>query len=198
MIVIGLTGNIASGKSTVAKMLEQLGAKLVDADRVVHEQMMPGEKVWSAIVKEFGPEVLNPDQTINRPKLGSIVFIDEAALKRLEAITHPAALRGIREKIEQFDGSLMVVEAVKLFEAGWHVGKDSLWVVMCSPQTQLERMMRDRGMTEDDARARLGAQPSLEEKLHVADVVIDNSGTREETFAQVQKGLEKVLARNRG
>jgi dephospho-CoA kinase len=197
VIAIGLTGNIACGKSTVAKMLGELGARLIDADRVVHEQMAPGQPVWAAIVKEFGPGILNEDQTINRAKLGSIVFNDPGALKRLEAITHPAALQGVRDKIAEVDGELVVVEAVKLFEAGWHVAKDSLWVVTCSEQAQLERMMRDRGMSEAEARARLSAQPSLEEKLKVADVVIDNSGTREETFAQVRAGLERVLARKR-
>jgi len=197
VIVMGLTGNIASGKSTVAKMLEQLGAKVIDADRVVHEQMAPGEPVWRAVVAEFGTDILNPDQTINRAKLGGIVFNDPAALKRLEAITHPAALQGVKERIALVDGEVVVVEAVKLVEAGWHVARDSLWVVTCSPEVQVERMMHDRGMSEEEAQVRLGAQPSLEPKLRVADVVIDNSGTREETFAQVKRGLEQVLARKR-
>lgn len=197
MIVIGLTGNIASGKSTVAKMMQQLGAKLIDADLVVHEQMSPGHPVWRAIVAEFGTEILNPDQTINRARLGGIVFNDPAALKRLEAITHPAALQGVKEKIAEINGEVVVVEAVKLVEAGWHVARDSLWVVTCSPEVQVERMMRDRGMSEEEARVRLGAQPALEPKLRLADVVIDNSGTREETFKQVESGLERVLARKR-
>jgi dephospho-CoA kinase len=198
VIVMGLTGNIACGKSTVAKMLADLGATVIDADRIVHEQMAPGHPVWQAIVETFGREILNPDQTINRPKLGAIVFNDPAALKKLEAITHPAALQGVKDKIAELDGEVVVVEAVKIFEAGWRVARDALWVVICSEQVQLERLMRDRGMSEEEARARLRNQPSLEPKLAVADVVIDNSGTREETFAQVKQGLARVLARKRG
>lgn len=193
MIVIGLTGNIACGKSTVGKMLQELGVTLIDADLIVHGQMAPGKPVWQAIVQEFGREILNPDETINRPQLGGIVFSDPAALKRLEAITHPAARQGINEAIEATTGEVVVVEAVKLVEAGWHHGRDSLWVVTCSPETQVERMMRDRGLTEGEARARLTAQPPVESKLRLAAVVIDNSGSREETFAQVKQGLERMV-----
>ncbi len=194
VIVIGLTGNIACGKSTVAKMLEHLGATLIDADKVVHEQMAPGASVWQEIVAAFGRGILNPDETINRGALASIVFNDPAALKRLEGITHPAALRAVEQRVAAASTPLVVVEAVKLIEAGWATGKDSIWVVTCSEQSQIERMMRDRGMTEAEARERLSAQPSLEAKLRIADVVIDNSGSREATLAQVEAGLERLRA----
>lgn len=192
MVIIGLTGNIACGKSTVARMLVDLGATLIDADLVVHQVMEPGRPVWRQIVADFGEDILNPDRTINRPKLGSIVFNDPQSLHKLELIIHPDTIRTVYERAAQAKTEIVVIEAVKLVEAGWK--RDSLWVVTCSPEMQLQRLMRDRCMSEADARARLSAQPSLSEKLRLADIVIDNSGTREDTLAQVKRGLERVLA----
>jgi dephospho-CoA kinase len=194
MIGIGLTGNIACGKSTVARMLESLGAHIIDADKVVHEQMAPDRLVWTAIVSTFGTSILNPDRTIDRAKLGTIVFANPAALERLEAITHPAALQAITEEISQLDDEVVVVEAVKLVEASWHSVMKSFWVVTCSREIQLRRLLEDRGMSEADAIARLDAQPAIAPKLLVADTVIDNSGTREQTLAQVTAAFKQLIA----
>lgn len=191
-IVIGVTGNIACGKSTVSNMLGQLGAEVIDADKVVHTLMQPKSEVWRRIVEEFGQGVLKPNGEIDRAVLGGIVFDDPEALGRLERIVHPAVTEAVRVMIQQSKAKVVVVEAVKLIEAGMHRGYDSVWVVTCRHEQQLARLMGERGLTREEAEARLGAQPSLEEKLRQADVVIDNSGSLEDTWRQVRAGWEKA------
>ena len=189
-IVIGVTGNIACGKSTVSNMLGQLGAEVIDADKVVHTLMQPKSEVWRRIVEEFGQGVLKPNGEIDRAVLGSIVFDDAEALRRLERIVHPAVTAAVRAMVQHSKAKVVVVEAVKLIEAGMHRGYDSVWVVTCRHEQELARLMRERGLTREEAEARLGAQPSLEEKLRQADVVIDNSGSLEDTRRQVKAGWE--------
>lgn len=191
-IVVGVTGNIACGKSTVSNMLGQLGAEVIDADKVVHTLMEPGSEVWRRIVEEFGRGILKPSGEIDRVTLGAIVFDDPEALRRLEGIIHPAVIETVRTMTRRSKAKVVVVEAVKLIEAGMHRGYDSVWVVTCRHEQQLARLMRERGLTRDEAEARLGAQPSLEEKLRQADVVIDNSGSLENTWQQVKAGWERV------
>lgn len=193
-IVIGVTGNIACGKSTVSNMLGQLGAEVIDADKVVHTLMQPKSEVWRRIVEEFGQGVLKPNGEIDRAVLGSIVFDDAEALRRLERIVHPAVTAAVRAMVQHSKAKVVVVEAVKLIEAGMHRGYDSVWVVTCRHEQELARLMRERGLTREEAEARLGAQPSLEEKLRQADVVIDNSGSLEDTRRQVKAGWEKVTS----
>jgi dephospho-CoA kinase len=196
--IVGLTGNIATGKSVVAGMLERLGAKAIDADALVHELMEKGTSVWQAVAQEFGEDVLDPDGSINRKKLGGIVFADEAALRRLEAIVHPAVIACTKELIESSQQPVIVVEAIKLIEAGMAGTCDALWVVTCSKEQQLARLVKQRGLTEVEACQRIEAQPPQEAKLVLADVVIDNSGSLDETWRQVEREWNKIVASNEG
>jgi len=206
--VIGLTGNIATGKSVVSGMLEHLGARAIDADALAHELMEKGTPVWQAVVQEFGPSaalrrgsgqgsghgqgILSREGSINRKKLGSIVFADEAALRRLEAIVHPAVIARTEELIESSQEPVVVVEAIKLIEAGMHRTCDALWVVTCSKEQQLARLVKQRDSTEEEARQRIEAQPPQEAKLALADVVIDNSSSLNDTWRQVKREWDKI------
>lgn len=194
-VVIGVTGNIACGKSTVAKLLGELGAEVVDADEVVHELMAPGSEVWREIVAEFGHGILKPNAEIDRAALGAIVFSDPTALARLERIVHPAVIATVNGLIATSRAEVVAVEAVKLIESGMSRGYDSVWVVTCTREQQLARLRRERGLTREEAEARLQAQPSLEEKLRLADVVIDNSGSLEDTWRQVKAAWKRVIGR---
>ena len=190
--IIGLTGNIATGKSVVSEMLERLGAEAIDADALAHELMEKGTPVWQAVVREFGEGILRSDGSINRKKLGSIVFADEAALRRLEALVHPAVIARTEKLIESSQNPVVVVEAIKLIEAGMDRTCDALWVVTCNREQQLARLVEQRGLTEEEARQRIEAQPPQEAKLALADVVIDNSGSLDETGRQVKREWDKI------
>jgi dephospho-CoA kinase len=190
--LIGLTGNIATGKSAVLRMLKCLGAKVIDADALVHRLMAKGTPVWQAILDEFGEVILGPEGEIDRGKLGAIVFADAEVLKRLEAIVHPAVTARVDELIRQATEPVVVVEAIKLIEAGWHRTCDALWVVTCSREQQLERLMRTRKLSREEALLRIEAQPPQEDKVALADVVIDNSGSLKETREQVEREWERL------
>lgn len=190
--IIGLTGNIACGKSVVARMLADLGAEVVDADRLVHRLMEPGAEAWGPVVARFGRNILRPDGTIDRLRLGDIVFRDPAALTDLEAILHPGARRLAEEAIARSHKRVVVLEAIKLIEVGWRDRVDSLWVVSCPREKQIERLMRDRRLSRAEAELRVDAQSPQEEKLRQADVVIDNSGTLEETRMQVEAAWIRI------
>jgi dephospho-CoA kinase len=196
--IIGLTGNIATGKSVASGMLEHLGAKAIDADALVHQLMGKGTPVWQAVVQEFGQDILRHDGSINRKKLGGIVFTDEAALRRLEAIVHPAVIARTQELIENSQQPVIVVEAIKLIEAGMDKACDALWVTTCNKEQQLARLVEQRGLSEEEARQRIEAQPPQEEKLALADVVIDNGGGLDETWRQVEREWDKIVASNEG
>ncbi len=195
--LIGVTGNIACGKSAVLRRLADLGAETIDADRVVHALMEPGQTAWTAVRDSFGPGVMTADGRIDRRALAAIVFSDPAELLRLEALTHPAvrvqimaqvadaARRGVR---------VVVVDAIKLFEGGLADHCDEVWVVTCDPAQQLARLMARNGFDEAEARRRIAAQPPQAEKVARADVVIDNSGTLDATNAQVDAAWRAVPA----
>jgi dephospho-CoA kinase len=193
--MIGLTGNIATGKSIVLGMLERLGAKAIDADALAHQVMEKDTPVWRAVVQEFGEDILCPDGSIDRKNLGDIVFADEAALRRLEAIVHPAVIALTQALIEGSQEPVVVIEAIKLIEASMHCICDALWVVTCSKEQQLARLIKQRGLSEEDALQRIEAQPPQEVKLALANVVIDNSGGLEETWRQVKREWEQVTGR---
>ena len=195
MIKLGLTGLIACGKSTVSKMLEELGATLIDADLVGHEIMLPGTEAYQKIVERFGTGILADDGKIDRTKLGPIVFKDPQALKDLDGITHPAVRARTRQLIAEAKTEVVVIEAIKLIEAGMSQYYDTIWIVICNPEQQVVRLMATRNMTEDQARIRLEAQGSIDWKLKLAQVIIDNSGTLDETREQVKRGWERTLAR---
>lgn len=192
-VLIGLTGNIGTGKSTVARILAELGAEVIDADRVAHQVMRSGTPVHSAIVEAFGPQVLAPDGEIDRRRLGALVFADPQALARLEQIVHPATIAAIEQRIAASPAPAVVVEAIKLIESGMADAYDSLWVTVCKPEQQLQRIMAARNLSEDEALLRIRAQPPQEEKVARADVVIDNSGSIEQTRSQVQKAWEQLM-----
>lgn len=199
MRLIGLTGNIASGKSTVMKMLRELGAVTVDADKLVHRLMEPGTPVTQAIVHAFGPNVLDERGAVNRKALAAIVFRDPEALRRLEAIVHPAVRAAIQEEIARWRTApnpppAIVVEAVKLVEGGQHEIYDSLWLVVADPEVQRRRLIELRGLSPEEAEARLAAQPPLDEKLKLADVVIVNNGSLDDLRRQVEAAWQKTTA----
>lgn len=190
--LIGLTGNIATGKSTVAKMLEDLGATVIDADELVHELQRQGTPVYDDIVAAFGPGIRDWTGEIDRKALGSIVFSDPAQLRRLESIVHPAVLIESMRRIMEAATPVVVYEAIKLLEAGRAEMCDALWVVTARSDVQLQRLVRDRNMSEAEARQRIAAQPPQSEKIKRATVVIDNSGSREETRWQVASAFRAI------
>jgi dephospho-CoA kinase len=190
--LIGLTGNIATGKSTVAKMLQDLGATVIDADALVHELQRKGTPTFDAIVAAFGPDILDQAGEIDRKALGSIVFADPAQLRVLEGILHPAVLIESMQRIGEASTPVVVYEAIKLIEAGRAEMCDALWVVTARYEVQLDRLMRDRRMSEAEARQRIDAQPPQSEKIQRATVVIDNSGTLQETRQQVEAAFRGI------
>ena len=192
-IIIGLTGNIGTGKSTVAGMLAELGAEVIDADQVAHEVMRAGTPAHAAVVEAFGPELLASDGEIDRKRLGALVFADPTALARLEAIAHPAIIEAIRRRISDSSADVVVVEAIKLIEAGMADAYDSVWVTTCRREQQIRRIVDERGLSRAEAEQRIQAQPPQEKKIARADVVIDNSGPLSQTQEQVQAAWEAGL-----
>jgi len=182
---IGLTGNIATGKSTVARMLVELGAVHIDADLVAHDVMSPGGAVYAAVVRAFGPEIVGVGGAIDRHQLGEIVFNDSMALAQLESLVHPAVIAEVARRMGVNHASVVVVEAIKLIESGMARCYDALWVTTCPSEVQLTRLVQQRSLTPADARSRIQSQPSQDEKIALADVVIDTGGSLEETQRQV-------------
>lgn len=190
--VIGLTGNIGSGKSTVLRMLSQLGARTIDADELAHQAMTPGTPTWQAIVAAFGDEILDEEGRIDRHKLGSIVFEDSKALQRLEEIVHPAVDERFRTIVQSASEAVIAVEAIKLIESGIHQELDSLWLVTCPMEERIRRLVETRGEDPEDIRERMEAQMSEEQQALWTDVVIDNGGGLDETWQQVKAEWQKV------
>ncbi|MGW1542853.1 dephospho-CoA kinase [Streptomyces sp. NPDC002309] len=175
MLKVGLTGGIGAGKSEVSRLLVESGAVLIDADRIAREVVAPGTPGLAAVVEAFGEEVLTPDGGLDRPKLGSIVFADPERLSVLNSIVHPLVGARSRELESAATEDAVVVHDVPLLtENGLSPLYDLVIVVDAAPGTQLDRLVRLRGMTEEDARARMAAQATREERLRVADIVIDN------------------------
>ena len=192
-IVIGLTGNIATGKSLVLRMLQELGASVIDADKLVHELMGRGSPVYQAIVNEFGTFVLDANNEIDRRNLGKIVFSKPGALAQLEAITHPAVHQEVIRRIGQAATPVVVVEAIKLFESDLIKLCHSKWVTVSPPELQLKRLVERRRMPVDQAQQRIKAQSPQAEKVAQADVVIDNSSDLAKTWVLVKKHYTALL-----
>lgn len=201
LYLIGLTGNIGCGKSTVVHMLAARGAHVLDADQVTRLVMDVGQPAYIRIVETFGSGILQaPGGPIDRPALGRIVFADRQALRQLEAIVHPATREYIMGWLGERDAAaaalaqrdVAVVDAIRLIEAGYPAFCDAVWVVTCEEGEQLRRLTKERGMTEVDACQRIAAQPPQSEKVAVADVVIDNSGTLAQTEQQVDAGWQNM------
>jgi dephospho-CoA kinase len=191
--LIGITGNIGTGKSTVAEMLADLGAETIDADRVAHRVMRPGTQTHDRVVEAFGPGILTDSQKIDRRRLGAIVFSDPQALARLEAIVHPATLEAIDRRIAATAADVVVIEAIKLIESGLADDCDSVWVVTCRREQQIERVVSQRDLSREEARRRVDAQPPQQEKVTRADVVIDNAGPLSATREQVEAAWARVI-----
>lgn len=192
MFLIGLTGNIASGKSTVANMLAEQGARVIDADELAHAALLRGRPAWYRVLSAFGAGVLRANAQIDRRKLGAQVFANPDKLRALESIVHPEIRKELALMLRDANDAVIVIEAVKLVEGGLRQLCDSLWVVLCDPDETRRRLIEERGMTKEEASARLASQPARGEKLNLADVVIDNSGSRQETFSQVARAWDKI------
>ncbi|MDH7577995.1 MAG: dephospho-CoA kinase [Bacillota bacterium] len=197
MLVIGLTGGIASGKSLVSRQLRALGALVIDADQIAREVVQPGKPAYQSIVREFGKEVLNPDGSLNRQALGRLVFSDPKKLDKLNRITHPPIIAEIEKlfKIYRalFPEKVVALEAPLLYEAGLEKMVDEVWVVFVDFRTQLRRLMERDGLSEEEARRRIEAQLPLAEKVKRAHRVIDNGGSPEETERQVRKIWNEMI-----
>ena len=191
--VIGLTGNIGTGKSVVRRMLEHLGAYGIDADALAHRIVAKGAPGYDAVVQMFGKWILGSDGEIDRVKLGRMVFGVPTALAQLEKITHPYVLQAIDYFIQRSNHHVVVIEAIKLMESGLEKHCHSLWAVYAPPDVQLKRLMQNRKMTESDARQRIASQPPQEQKISAAQVVIRNIGTFEDTWRQVVTAWKKFI-----
>jgi len=197
MLLVGLTGGIGSGKSTVAHLLKRRGAVVFDADALARETVEPGTPGHDAVVERFGANVLLPGGELDREALASIVFADPAARRDLEAIVHPEVRRLFAEGCEEYRDTdrVVVFSAPLLVETGMHTAFDVLVLVSTPVETQIERLLRDRAMSEEQVRARIDAQAPLEEKAALADVIVDNEGTLEDLDAQVDRLWDELRTR---
>lgn len=190
-MIIGLTGGIASGKSTVGRMLTERGAKLVDADEIAREIVRPGEPALEAIASLFGQAVLQADGTLDRQALGNIVFRDEERLRELEAITHPAIRERMQARIHSYEAQnpdgLAIADVPLLYETKQEGLYEGIMVVYVPAELQLQRLMGRNGMSREEALRRISLQMDMEAKRDRADWIIDNSGTLEETERQVDR-----------
>ena len=190
MLRVGLTGGIATGKSTIGEMFVELGCHLIDSDRITHELLRPGHAVHAAVAKEFGNRILAPDGTIDRRILGEIVFKeDPGARTRLNSLVHPAVVRRHQEWLREVEAQdpqgIAIVDAALMIEVGTYKNYDKVIVVMCSPEIQKQRLRARSQLAEGQIEARIHSQMPLEEKVKYADFVIDSSGSKEMTRQQV-------------
>jgi dephospho-CoA kinase len=201
--IIGLTGNIACGKSTVLARLSQHGAFVIDADAVTRQLQQPGQAVLAAIVATFGTHVLQSDGQLNRKALGDIVFRDAEKLRQLEAIVHPAVRHHVRDWLAHIPAGthqqphVVVIDAIKLIENGWPALCNEVWVVSCSRDTQIARLMETRQLSRTDAIVRIDAQPPQAHKLALADVVIHNDGALTDTYDQIDAQWNRIISQLR-
>jgi dephospho-CoA kinase len=195
--LVGLTGGIASGKSTVAKILERLGAAVINADALSREVVEPGKEAWKEIIDAFGAGVLQPDQTLDRQKLRTVIFNDRDGRKKLEAIIHPRVRALAEEKIREHavaGYSIIVYEVPLLFEGNLHEWLRPVILVACDVDTQRTRLQERDQLTQTEAQKHIDAQMSLEEKRRLADYVIENVGSLADLEQQVRTVLEKIKA----
>jgi len=193
--VIGLTGNIATGKSMVRKMLEDLGAYGIDADSIAHRAISRNAPGYQSVVETFGKYVLAPDGRIDRLRLGRLVFNDPEALEQLEKIIHPLVGRAIDFLVRHSPKDIVVIEAIKLLESGIARQCDLIWVTFSSQEQQISRLVSDRGITKENALLRINAQPPQEEKMTQADVLIRNDDSVEKTWLQVKSNWDRLISK---
>ncbi|HET9661857.1 MAG TPA: dephospho-CoA kinase [Thermomicrobiales bacterium] len=178
--LIGVTGNIACGKSAVMQRLAELGATIIDGDLVYRELTGPGSELVQTLAREFGPAIVGSDGSLNRPALGKIVFSDPRALLTLDQLTHPVILDEVFRRIATASTDVVATDGIKLLESGLGDRCDEVWVVACDPAQQRERLMTRSGYAAEEANRRIDAQPPASEKIARADVVIENNGTLDE------------------
>lgn len=202
MLTIGVTGGIGSGKSTVVKMLAELGAPIIDADKVAHWAYAPGRQAYREVVAAFGEGILASDRTIDRKKLGAIVFADPDGLRRLTAIVWPRIFERLRELVNELraggEQRPIVIEAAVLIEANWMPLFDEIWLVTASRERVIERIERDRGMKLAETEARIRAQLSDAERRTHASLVVENNRSIDELRASVRRIWDGALRRNAG
>ncbi|WP_408954979.1 dephospho-CoA kinase [Natroniella sp. ANB-PHB2] len=195
---IGLTGGIASGKSTVANYLKELGAIVLDADKIAHRLMEPQQEVWQRVVKYFGEDILLPNNQINRDKLGEIIFNDSNAKEKLDQLTHPIIIREIKERLKKLEqkNEIVIVEVPLLIEAGMIDLFEQVWLVYVPKQVQVERLMARNDFDYQAAVARVESQMPLAEKKAYADIIIDNNVTKKELKKELRQLWNKVKPNN--
>ena len=179
MLVVGLTGSIGTGKSEATRILQELGAGIINADQVGHEAYTPHTESWNEVVDAFGQDILQPNGEIDRSKLGAIVFADSSQMTKLNRIMHPRMAGMVADKIEQMRShgiQVAVVEAALLFEAGWETLVDEVWTTDSPLESVFQRLMLRNGLNEEEVRKRLSSQMDIQERLNRSDVVVDNSG----------------------
>ena len=195
MKVIGLTGGIGSGKSTVSQFLAELGAVVIDTDKVGHEALKPGGEAWQQVVNAFGEEIATPPGDIDRRKLGEIVFNDAEALAQLNRIVHPRIYDMVRDQLEEYrqEGvGVLVLEVPLLVEAGWTSLVDEVWVTVASEATVLKRIKERTGLSEQESLARIRSQLPLEERISHADVAIDTDCSLDGLKAEIKELWQKL------
>ena len=198
MKVIGLTGGIASGKSTVSNILLSLGAFIIDADKIAREIVEPGHKVLNKIVETFGYQILNKDCTLNRKFLGNIVFNNSDKLKILNSITHPEIRNIIAQRIDEIQNkcekSIIIIDAAVLFESGLNKLTHEVWLVYLDCDTQIKRLIERDNLTFEEADARIKSQMPVGDKIRMSDKIIDNTGSLEYTHKQIEKLWNNLLS----
>ena len=200
-LIIGLTGGIVSGKSTVARMFKDLGAKIVDADKLGHKVILPQETAWKRIIKIFGKDILQKDQTINRKKLGKIVFAKQNLLKKLNKITHPEIIKLIKKEISlakndsKEEKNILIIDAALIYETKIDRLMDKIIVVYLDEEEQLKRLIKRNNLSKKEALQKIKSQIPLKEKIEIADYVIDNSNSLDKTREQVKKIWENFISR---
>ena len=194
-IVLGVTGNIATGKSTVVSMLRELGAHHIDSDLVYRDLVGPGQPLLKTLAEHFGEGIVAEDGSLDRKALGKIVFSDPEKLKELDALTHPAVIAESDRRVEAIRSGVIVIDAVKLIESGHHEVCDEVWLVTAPEEVQVQRVMDRNHVDEEEARRRVAAQPPLEPKIAAADVIIDNSDTLADLREQVVDAWTAMLGR---
>jgi dephospho-CoA kinase len=192
MKVIGITGGIACGKSTVTNQLKNRGLYIVDADEIAHKVMQPNQPAFNEVVKMFGEWILK-DGVIDRKVLGKIIFENPEQRQILDSIVHPFIKREMSEEIYYAKSDVVILDVPLLIEKGWHIYCDVVWVIYVDKETQIERLMKRNNFTKEEAISRIESQMPLTEKLRYAKVVIDNNGSLEDTIDQVNKEISKVL-----
>jgi len=200
-LIVGLTGGIVGGKSTVASMFRDLGAKIIDADKLGHDVILPNKPAWKKIVKIFGKDILQNDLTIDREKLGKIVFANQSLLKKLNEITHPEIIKMIKKEIDSAKNKthdqekVLIIDAALIYEAKIDRFMDKIIVVYIDKDKQIERLIKRNNLSKDEAIQRIKSQIAMEEKAKMADYVIDNSNSLNKTREQVEKIWQSLLSR---